>query len=63
MKRSNTMITSKKLSSERIKEIKDYPITYNEDSPKLSADQIACMKKGNQTRINKTLREVMIQST
>jgi len=57
------MITSKKLSSERIKEIKDYPITYNEDSPKLSADQIACMKKGNQTRINKTLREVMIQST
>jgi len=38
------MITSKKLSNERIKEIKNFPITYDEDSPKLTADQIARMK-------------------
>ena len=44
MKRRNTMITSKKLSPERIKEIKNYPITYNEDSPKLTTGQIARMK-------------------
>jgi len=56
------MITSKKLSPERIKEIKNYPIIYNEDSPKLSAGQIARMKKGYQTRINKALREAMMKS-
>ena len=38
------MITSKKLSPERIEEIKNFPITYDEDSPKLTADQIARMK-------------------
>jgi len=38
------MIISKKLSPERINEIKNFPITYNKDSPKLSADQIARMK-------------------
>ena len=38
------MITSKKLSPERIKEIMDFPISYDEDSPKLTADQIARMK-------------------
>ena len=38
------MITSKKLSPERINEIKNFPITYNKDSPKLSAEQIARMK-------------------
>ena len=38
------MITSKKLSPERIREIKNFPITYDKDSPKLSADQIARMK-------------------
>jgi uncharacterized protein (DUF4415 family) len=44
MKRRNTMITSKKLSPERIKAIMDFPITYDEDSPKLTAEQIARMK-------------------
>ena len=38
------MITSKKLSPERIQEIKNFPIVYGEDSPKLTADQIARMK-------------------
>jgi uncharacterized protein (DUF4415 family) len=88
------MVTSKKLSSKRIKEIMDFPIIYDEDCPKLSAEQIARMKpaypeywkvepvkislsikidadvlawfkskgKGYQTRINKALREVMMQS-
>jgi len=41
------MITSKKLSHERIKAIKRFPITYDEDSPKLTADQIARMKPAN----------------
>ena len=38
------MITSKKLSSERIKEIKNFPVVYNRDTPKLTAGQIARMK-------------------
>jgi uncharacterized protein (DUF4415 family) len=38
------MITSKKLSPERIKEIKNFPINYDEDSPKLTSEQIARMK-------------------
>jgi len=38
------MITSKKLSSERVKEMMDFPITFDEDSPKLTAEQIARMK-------------------
>jgi len=40
----NTMITSKKLSPERIREIKSFPIAYGEDSPRLTAEQIARMK-------------------
>ena len=38
------MITSKKLSNERIKEIKNFPITYDKDAPKLTSGQIARMK-------------------
>jgi uncharacterized protein (DUF4415 family) len=88
------MVTSKKLGPERIKAIKNFPIVYDEDSPKLTADQIARMKpahpeywkvepvkvslsikidadvlawfkskgKGYQTRINKALRDTMMQS-
>jgi len=88
------MITSKKLSAERINEIKNFPVKYGKDSPKLTSEQIARMKpvhseywkvepvkvsvsikidadvlswykskgKGYQTRINKALRETMIQS-
>jgi len=88
------MITSKKLDPERLMEIKNFPIKYTKDSPKLSAEQISRMKpihsefwkvepvkvsvsikidadilawfksmgKGYQTRINKALRDVMIQS-
>ena len=90
-----TMITSKKLSPERITEIINFPITYDEDSPKLTSDQISRMKpvhpeywkvepvkvslsikidadvlawfkssgKGYQTRMNKALRDTMMQST
>ena len=38
------MITSKKLSPERIKEIMNFPITYDKDCPRLSPEQIARMK-------------------
>ena len=38
------MITSKKLSPERIEAIMNFPITYDEDNPKLTAEQIARMK-------------------
>jgi uncharacterized protein (DUF4415 family) len=38
------MLTSKKLSPERIEQIKNFPIRYGKDSPKLTADQIARMK-------------------
>ena len=87
------MVTSRKLSNERMKEIMKFPIIYDEDSPKLTADQIARMKpahpeywkvepvkvslsikidadvlawfkskgKGYQTRINRALRDVMMQ--
>lgn len=87
------MITSKKLTAERIAEIEKVPITYDEDSPKFSkeelqefvpyhkeyfditpkkvlislkidADILAIMKatgKGYQTRINKCLREAVLE--
>ena len=38
------MVTSKKLTSKRIKEIMDFPVTYDKDCPKLSAEQISRMK-------------------
>jgi len=38
------MITSKKLSPERIEEIKSFPVSYDEDSPKLTVEQLVCMK-------------------
>jgi len=38
------MITSKKLSPDRIKAIMNFPVTYDKDSPKLTSDQIARMK-------------------
>jgi len=41
------MITSKKLSLERINEIKNFTIKYGEDSPKLTSEQIASMKPAN----------------
>ncbi|WP_461256585.1 BrnA antitoxin family protein [Treponema sp. R80B11-R83G3] len=41
------MITSKKLNSKRIAEIMNFPITYDKDSPKLTAEQIARMKPAN----------------
>ena len=48
MNRKDTMITSKKLSPKRIKEIMDFPIAYDKDSPKLTAEQIARMKPAHQ---------------
>jgi len=88
------MITSKKLDHERLMEIKNFPIKYTKDAPKLTSEQIARMRpthsqfwkvepvkvsvsikidadvltwfksmgKGYQTRINKTLRDAMMQS-
>ena len=50
------MVTSKKISPERIQEIMNFPVTYDKDCPKLTADQIARMKPA---RINSALREVM----
>jgi len=38
------MVTSKKLSPERIEAIRNFPVTYDEDSPKLTAEQIARMR-------------------
>ena len=38
------MITSKKLTPERLMEIKTFPVKYTKDSPKLTADKIAKMK-------------------
>jgi uncharacterized protein (DUF4415 family) len=38
------MITSKKLSPKRIKEIMNFPVTYDKDCPKLTEDQIVRMK-------------------
>jgi uncharacterized protein (DUF4415 family) len=38
------MITSKKLSPERIEAMRNFPITYDRDSPKLTTEQIARMK-------------------
>jgi hypothetical protein len=37
------MITSKKITLERLKEIKRIPVTYDEDSPKLTPEQLARM--------------------
>lgn len=86
------MITSKKLTAERIAEIEKVPVEYDEDSPKftkeelnefapyhkeyfditpkkvlisfkIDADILAIMKssgKGYQTRINKCLREAVL---
>jgi uncharacterized protein (DUF4415 family) len=38
------MITSKKLTAKRLKEIKNFPIVYDSDSPKLTREQVARMK-------------------
>lgn len=38
------MITSKKVTIERLEEIKNFPISYDEDSPKLSPEQISRLK-------------------
>ena len=38
------MITSKKLTAERLEQIKNYPISYDEDSPRLTKEQIARLK-------------------
>jgi hypothetical protein len=38
------MILSKELTPERIKEIMEFPIVYDEDSPKLTKEQLSRMK-------------------
>jgi uncharacterized protein (DUF4415 family) len=38
------MITSKKLTPKRLQEIKKFPVVYDDDSPKLTPEQIARMK-------------------
>ncbi|ERF60022.1 BrnA antitoxin family protein [Treponema socranskii] len=54
------MITSKKLTAERLEEIKNYPISYDEDSPKLTKEQIARLRPAhdaywNVTPVKKTI--------
>ena len=54
------MITSKKLTAERLEEIKNYPIVYDEDSPKLTKAQIARLKPAHEaywsvTPVKKTI--------
>ena len=56
------MITSKKLTPKRVKEIMDFPVSYGEDSPKLSKEQISRMKPVHRERVNKALRDVMQNS-
>ncbi|MDR2144130.1 MAG: BrnA antitoxin family protein [Treponema sp.] len=38
------MITSKKLTPERLLEIKETPVVYDEDSPRLTPEQLARMR-------------------
>ena len=38
------MITSKKLTAERLEQIKNHPISYDEESPRLTKEQIARLK-------------------
>jgi uncharacterized protein (DUF4415 family) len=38
------MITSKKLTLKRLEEIKKFPLVYDDDSPKLTEEQVARMK-------------------
>ncbi|UTC61265.1 BrnA antitoxin family protein [Treponema sp. OMZ 787] len=38
------MIISKKLTAERLEEIKNHPISYDDDSPKLTQEQISRLK-------------------
>jgi len=64
------MITSKKLTTERIAEIEKVPITYDEDSPKFTKEELQEFvpyhkeyfdRKGYQTRMNKCLREAVTE--
>ena len=48
------MITSKKLTAERLEEIKNYPISYDEDSPKLTKEQIARLRPAQEAYWNVT---------
>ena len=48
------MITSKKLTAERLEEIKSYPISYDEDSPKLTKEQIARLRPAHEAYWNVT---------
>jgi len=48
------MITSKKLTAERLEEIKSYPISYDEDSPKLTKEQIARLRPTHEAYWNVT---------
>jgi len=42
------MIISDNITPERLMEIKNFPITYDEDCPKLTKEQLARMKPRNQ---------------
>ena len=48
------MITSKKVTTERLEEIKNYPISYDEDSPKLTKEQIARLRPAHEAYWNVT---------
>lgn len=48
------MITSKKLTAERLEEIKAFPVSYDEDSPKLTEEQISRLKPAHEKYWNVT---------
>ena len=48
------MITSKKITAEKLEEIKNYPIVYDEDSPKLTKAQIARLRPAHEAYWNVT---------
>ena len=61
------MITSKKLTAERLEEIKNYPISYDEDSPKLTKEQIEEIQKHlvfqHKILYNKNIKRTQIVNT
>ena len=48
------MIISTKLTAERLEEIKNHPISYDEDSPKLTKAQIARLRPAHEAYWNVT---------
>lgn len=54
------MITSKKLTNERIAEIEKMPITYDEDSPKFTNEELQEFELYHKEYFNETPKKVKI---